>query len=379
MIWDRDLNSMVDLATNLLPFIGSVTVASISGIAPRLGPGRALSIAFRSKVSPYRGELSDRKELIPQLISMSNYRRQNYVVVTGPKGVGKSCLIDTAFRNTCGVVRVAADAGMTKTEIVDAALRELTGLNSRFSIANPYVNSRRVIFWYRLLSRGDSPIIIINASERQPGQPFASLAAASRTLNEDFQLRVVIDGSPGALEPMLFGTKRENVLDIVPMDRGMVQNLPQLQTMLAHVNRLNLSDVVWSVLGGVPADYEKLDKSISIALDTAPASVHSVIGEYLRNQVSQAIDIVKEAKRLTSDMPRILSKMDLNTLLIIDEELPNEWKRPTPDKVLRKVEKEGKWVLVPSTNAIGLVLRHQLTEKPTLEKLIELASQQKCT
>ncbi|KAI3640071.1 hypothetical protein MIR68_000949 [Amoeboaphelidium protococcarum] len=379
MIWDWDLNSMVVLATNLLPFVGSVTVASISGIAPRLGPGRALSIAFRSKVSPYRGELSDRKELIPQLISMSNYRRQNYVVVTGPKGVGKSCLIDTAFRNTCGVARIKVEAGSGAGTIVDAALRELTGLSGRFSIANPHANARRVVFWYRLLSRGDSPIIIINASARQPGQPYANLAASSRTLNEDYQLRVVIDGSPGALEPMLFRTGRQSVLEIGTMGRAMIEKLPQLQTMLAFVTRFNLSDVVWSVLGGIPTKYEELDKMISSALDTAPASVQSVIGEYLRNQVSQAIDIVKEAKRLTSDMSRILSKMDLNTLLIIDEELPNEWKRPTPDKVLRKVEKEGKWVLVPSTNAIGLVLRHQLTEKPTMEKLIELVTKQRCT
>jgi hypothetical protein len=164
MVWDWDLNSMVDLATKLLPFVGVVTVASISGIAPRLGPGRALSIAFRSKVTPYRGELSIRKELIPQLISMSKYRRQNYVVVTRPKGVGKTCLIDTAFRNQCGVARVAVEAGMTTTQIVDAALRELTGLSGRFFIANPYDNARRVVFWYRLLSRGDSPIIIINVS-----------------------------------------------------------------------------------------------------------------------------------------------------------------------------------------------------------------------
>jgi hypothetical protein len=77
MIWEWDLISLVDLATKLLPFVGGVTVASISGIAPRLGPGRALAIAFRSKVTPYRGELSIRKELIPLLISMSKYRRQN--------------------------------------------------------------------------------------------------------------------------------------------------------------------------------------------------------------------------------------------------------------------------------------------------------------
>jgi hypothetical protein len=266
---------------------------------------------------------------------------------------------------------------MTKTEIVDAALRELTGLSSRFSIANPYVNARRVVFWYRLLSRGDSPIIIINASERQPGQPYASLAAASRTLNEDFQLRVVIDGSPGALEPMLFRTGRQSVLEIGTMDRAMIEKLPQLQTMLAFVAKFNLSDVVWSVLGGIPTKYEELDKSITRALDTEASTVQSAIGEYLCNQVSDAIRVVKEAKGV-ADMSLILSKMDFNKLEIVSQDLPDEWKRPTPDKVLRKVEKEGKWGLVPSTNTIGLVLRHQLTEEPYLKKLVELVSRQNC-
>lgn len=59
-------------------------------------------------------------------------------------------------------------------------------------------------------------------------------------------------------------------------------------------------------------------------------------------------------------MSRILSKLDPKI------PLPDKLKRLTPDKV---VEKEGEAVLMPSTNVIGIVLRHQLTEKPTIEKL----------
>jgi hypothetical protein len=263
---------------------------------------------------------------------------------------------------------------MTKTEIVDAALRELTRLSSRFSIANPYVNARRVIFWYRLLSRGDSPIVVINASERQPGQPYASLAAAARTLNEYFQLRVVIDGSPGALEPMLFRTGRQSVLEIGMMDRAMIEKLPQLQTMLAFVTKFNLSDVVWSVLGGIPTKYEELDKSVTRALDTDASTVQSAIGEYLCSQVSDAIRIVNEAK-INSDIDQILVLVDEDLCIPMSELVSQKLKRPTPDKVLREVKKDGKWVLIPATNAIGLVLRHQLTEKPTMEKLVELVGQ----
>ncbi|KAI3653473.1 hypothetical protein MP228_001420 [Amoeboaphelidium protococcarum] len=370
---------MDNLTKNLLLFFGGVTMASISGIMPRIGPGRAISLAFRSKVAPYHGELSNRTELISQLLSLSKHRPHNYVVVTGPQGVGKSCLIDTTFRHSSGVFRIGVQSGQDADAIVDAALHELTGLNCMYSYADLYSNARRVVSWYRLLSGGDSPVIIIKASERGHDQPYASLAAASRTLTEDFQLRVIIDGIVGALEPKLFQTNRDNVLQVDAMDRATIENHPQLKTLMSYVNRFNLSDVVWSVLGGVPASYEKLNRTIKIAMDTSdddPSTiVQSVISEHLCNHVFQSIGIVKEAKCI-SDMSSILTKMNLNTLQIIDEDLPNEWKRPSPDYVLRKVMKDGQWLLVPSSNSIGIVLRHRLTQKPSKEQLVELTSQQ---
>ena len=47
-------------------------------------------------------------------------------------------------------------------------------------------------------------------------------------------------------------------------------------------------------------------------------------------------------------------------------------KRPTPDKVFREVERDGIPVLIPASNAIGIVIRHSLTKKPSLDELEEL-------
>lgn len=44
-------------------------------------------------------------------------------------------------------------------------------------------------------------------------------------------------------------------------------------------------------------------------------------------------------------------------------------KQPTPDKVFRKVVRDDTYYLVPASKSIGIVLRHNLTKKPSLEEL----------
>ena len=156
---------------------------------------------------------------------------------------------------------------------------------------------------------------------------------STRTLNEDYRLRVVIDGSPGALEPMLFRTKRQSVLEIGA-------KLPQLQTLLALITRFRFNNVVWRLLGGVPVDYEELDSSITRALDTDPSTVQSAVGECLRNQIYQAVDIVNEAK-IHSDIDQILELVDEKICIPVSELVSRKLKRPTPDQVLREVEMRG--------------------------------------
>ncbi len=43
--------------------------------------------------------------------------------------------------------------------------------------------------------------------------------------------------------------------------------------------------------------------------------------------------------------------------------------RPSPDKVLRKTVRHGKAVLVPATQAMAVVLRHNLEDEPSMDAL----------
>jgi putative protein kinase ArgK-like GTPase of G3E family len=77
------------------------------GQVPRAGPGRALARALRSRLarapSPQSARAADVLALRETLANISQGR---YVVVQGPKGVGKSCVVETALQRTCGVVVV---------------------------------------------------------------------------------------------------------------------------------------------------------------------------------------------------------------------------------------------------------------------------------
>jgi len=59
------------------------------------------------------------------------------------------------------------------------------------------------------------------------------------------------------------------------MTKDMIWSLPQLQEFLSIVNKTdNLGDIVWAVLGGIPADYEKLwgkNEFLSLSKDSIDA------------------------------------------------------------------------------------------------------------
>jgi hypothetical protein len=113
---------------------------------------------------------------------------------------------------------VEAQAGDTHQDtIIKTTLMKLTRIELDFIL--PFACARRVIFWHRIFTFGRSPVVVINAMERQAGQEYASLARAVRTLVEKYKLRVVVNGSLNSLDDSLFRTKRECVVDIKPIKK----------------------------------------------------------------------------------------------------------------------------------------------------------------
>ena len=80
-------------------------VAMAAGIAPRLGPGRAIVLALHSRLVSARTTLSERTAEVGKLREMAaNVADDRYCVVVGPKGVGKQLLRSVCTRLRCGDV-----------------------------------------------------------------------------------------------------------------------------------------------------------------------------------------------------------------------------------------------------------------------------------
>ena len=109
------LEQASQLATAAAPFLGGGSIAIGLGVV-RVGPGRALGRALRSRLFRSAAPRSLRLKDVQSLRSALNMLApQSYIVVSGPKGVGKTCVIDTATERTCGIVGVSVAPG-TKME-----------------------------------------------------------------------------------------------------------------------------------------------------------------------------------------------------------------------------------------------------------------------
>ena len=354
-------------------FLPLITAGGIVvGLVPRIGPGRAIWIALRSrfafKPNPESLRFAEIK-LLRSMIARKDFG-QSYLVVTGEKGVGKTCLLNTVTSKTAGVIKLKALPSDNERTIIKNALQRLTRLP--FDFISPFDSAERVIFWHRLFTLGRSPVVIINAAERYVGEDYAGLTAAVRTLVDDYKLRVVVEGSPNSLDETLLRTEREQVFDIKPMTKEMVWQIGQLQELFKYVKDVGLEDTVFAVLGGIPAKYEKLWDNSTVDLQ-AGQDAKEVIGTHLCAAISVAIDLVRDSKKKGNDMEEIIKLFDKEKMWIQSTTLTDKkLERPTPDKVFREVKQGRVFVLIPASNAIGIVLRHNITEEPSLTELEEL-------
>ena len=356
----------------LLPLITAAgAVISAAGLVPRIGPGRAVWIAMRSRFAfkPVPESLRSAEiKILKGRLAKKDFG-QGYLVVTGEKGVGKSCLLSTVTSKTPGVITVKVPAGESEKSIVNNTLKLLT--EPPFKFMDPLKTAPRVILWHRFFTLGRSPVVVLVASERKHGQEYADLTGAVRTLVEDYKLRVIVDGSPNSLDESLLRTKRQRVFDIRPMTKDLIWQLDQFQELFKYITEAGLGDAVFAVLGGNPADYEELWDNAEADL-RGGQDARQVIGTHLCAQIYAAIKLINDSKTI-KDLKAILDLFDKDRLWMPSDILADkDLKRPTPDKVFREVERDGIPVFIPASNAIGIVLRHSLTKKPSLDELEEL-------
>jgi hypothetical protein len=104
----QKMSNLSDLKTILGIGTTSGIVLTAFGIAPKVGVGRSIVLALKPILSFLPNSSvrkKDMKILSQKLATLSGGR---YVVVTGGKGFGKSCLIQTALHRKFGVIFTTA-------------------------------------------------------------------------------------------------------------------------------------------------------------------------------------------------------------------------------------------------------------------------------
>ena len=178
-----------------------------------------------------------------------------YGIVAGPKGVGKTCVVDTATEATSGVVSVGVEPGTSHNAILFDVFTAITNTNPR--MVEPRASARRVLWWHSLIFR-THVTVLLRGVERKPTETFAALDSAAKALAHDFGLRVVIDASDNSLPENAEKTMREKVIEVGPMSRAVLESVPDLAELLSALKAADLADVVWECVGGVPSDYVQL-------------------------------------------------------------------------------------------------------------------------
>jgi hypothetical protein len=356
---EEALQTFANMATIASVIIPSTAV--LAGVVPRVGPGRALALAVRSWVLRAK-KVSQRDDATHTLRNMlRNLGEDQYIVVTGQKGVGKTVVVNTATQRTCGVVSVPVAPGTLQDVIVMKALSEIA--NSRLGFIDPRPSVRRVLWWYGwFLLR---PLVVLRAGERRDGQDYAGFPGAAREL-AGYGLRVLIDGSTNSLPSELLTTLRQAVLELEPMPRNILLSIPEYAGLLKVLREEGLEDVTWQVLGGVPAHFDELRLLMAC---NEPTAYRRVIVKYLRDEISKAIDRRDTMLAVYPAMKAFLglfkTQSEVPKSLLTEKGIVN----PSPNKVLRVVLRGDCVKLVPADAAMALVLRFYWIKTPTIEAL----------
>ena len=147
------MDEIFSVFNEFLPLITVAgTVVSAAGLVPRIGPGRAVWIALRSRFAfkPNPESLRFAEIMLLRSKIADKDIGQSHLVVTGEKGVGKTCLLNTVTSKTAGVIKVKAQPQHSEDTIIKNTLQRLTRTTPEST--HRAINSRYVTMIFDFLS-----------------------------------------------------------------------------------------------------------------------------------------------------------------------------------------------------------------------------------
>ena len=113
-----DICGMFDMITDIMESLanlktiiglggGGLAVLSTLGAVPKVGAGRALTLHLKSILTSASPFSIRSKEINFLRSKLKALRKGHYLVVTGGKGLGKTCLINSVLHRYGGVVTIS--------------------------------------------------------------------------------------------------------------------------------------------------------------------------------------------------------------------------------------------------------------------------------
>lgn len=153
------------------------------------------------------------------------------------------------------------------------------------------------------------------------------------------------------------------------MPRQTLESIAALEPLHAALQRASLRDLVWAVLGGSPAAYRRLHEQwAEAAFDDGRLA--TVVQAFVQRQLVASMSRRDFAVAGDARMPRLYAHFAAGAEHVPRAALREmQLRLPSPDKVLRAVQRCGAEVLIPADAAMALVLRHDLQVAPPLPEL----------
>jgi hypothetical protein len=415
--------------------------AGALGLVPRLGPFRAVAFGLSSSLSLKRRWRWRRRAMTDRAMDMralrgcmADAKAGEYVVVDGPPGTGKSRLVDSYTRTQFGVLEVAAPPGATAAALEEAALRRLTHVRAPW--LSPRPSAVRVVNWFRLLTFGSCPTLVLRAHARPPGAPYAEVAAAAARLSR-MELDVIVDSKQGALAPATRGgwavvsdaaaatatktgtdtgppplslpppvslPRAELVVNVEPVPLEVLLGVPGYGRLLWKLAEADVGHVAWATLGGSFAAYDDLLRRLNAVAATrewyrsmrtsedsdkvkipgyalsllTPKDVWETLYAFVDKRLQAAIRMRDAALAACPALAATLARvLDGNQSINAEDE---HIILSQPDEVLSVLriifrlrrDRQPKRLLVPKDATIGFVLTHKLAAVPPLADLIAM-------
>jgi hypothetical protein len=190
---------------------------------------------------------------------------QEFAVVVGPKGIGKSTAVATAADGLPGVIIIKeVRPGTTKDVIMEKVWSKLNGkLNENNQDSEE--RARKIIQEFKYISGGKAPIVIISADMRPINDKPAELTATGRSLTE-IGLNVLIDASENAMPSSLTG--REMILEMTELNDTYMRKLPQFEKLIGFLTNTSNDELILAVCGGCPLHLQRLSKTVKLEGNT---------------------------------------------------------------------------------------------------------------